>query len=198
MVLLDGQDVSSRSPAARARLGMARTFQQPQLFDSLTVWENVTLGREGGMAGINPAAHLLATPAQRRIVDEAAREALELCGLSGHANSPAALFSTGQRRLLELARALAGPAQILLLDEPSAGLDRAETERFGEILRRVVAERGVGIFLVEHDMSLVMEICEYIYVLDFGRMLFEGGAEDVRNSPIVQAAYLGGVEVEAG
>ena len=146
------------------------------------------------MAGINPGAHLLATPAQRRIVDETAREALELCGLSGLGNSPAALFSTGQRRLLELARALAGPAQILLLDEPSAGLDRAETERFGTILRRVVEERGVGIFLVEHDMSLVMEICEHIYVLDFGSMLFEGEAADVRNSPTVQAAYLGGVE----
>jgi ABC-type branched-subunit amino acid transport system ATPase component len=85
---------------------------------------------------------------------------------------------------------------VLLLDEPSSGLDRVETERFGEILRRVVRERGVGIFLVEHDMSLVTEVCDYIYVLDFGRPIFEGTPAEVMASSLVQAAYLGGDDVE--
>jgi ABC-type branched-subunit amino acid transport system ATPase component len=105
-------------------------------------------------------------------------------------------MSTGQRRLVELARCLAGPYRILLLDEPSSGLDRAETARFGEILREVVDSRGLGILLVEHDMALVTEVCGYIYVLDFGKLIFEGSVPDVMASPIVQSAYLGTAEVE--
>jgi ABC-type branched-subunit amino acid transport system ATPase component len=106
-------------------------------------------------------------------------------------------LSTGQRRLVELARCLAGSYRIMLLDEPSSGLDRVETARFGEILQRIVAERGVGILLVEHDMALVTEICDYIYVLDFGKPIFEGTAHEVMASPVVQAAYLGGDEADA-
>ena len=105
-------------------------------------------------------------------------------------------LSTGQRRLVELARCLAGPFELLLLDEPSSGLDHAETQRFGQILKRVVAEREIGILLVEHDMSLVLDICQHIYVLDFGELIFQGSPAEVMNSPIVQAAYLGDVEVE--
>jgi ABC-type branched-subunit amino acid transport system ATPase component len=105
-------------------------------------------------------------------------------------------LSTGQQRLVELARCLAGPFRILLLDEPSSGLDRVETKRFGEILQRVVKERGVGILLVEHDMSLVMDICQDVYVLDFGRLIFTGTADTLMASPVVQAAYLGDPEVE--
>lgn len=86
---------------------------------------------------------------------------------------------------------------LLLLDAPSSGLDRAETARFGEILRRVVAERGVGILLVEHDMSLALEICQHVYVLDFGELIFEGSPQEIVASPIVQAAYLGDATVEA-
>lgn len=90
-----------------------------------------------------------------------------------------------------MARCLAGPFRLLLLDEPSSGLDRAESERFATILKRVVAERGVGILLVEHDMALVMEVCDQIYVLDFGRPLFAGSPEEVLHADIVRAAYLG-------
>ena len=100
-------------------------------------------------------------------------------------------LSTGQRRLVELARVLSGPFDMLLLDEPSSGLDQAETQQFGEILRRVVAERGIGILLVEHDMSLVQQVCERVYVLDFGRLLFEGTADEMITSDVVRAAYLG-------
>jgi ABC-type branched-subunit amino acid transport system ATPase component len=116
---------------------------------------------------------------------------MALCGIESIKDSRVGALSTGQRRLVELARCLAGPYRILLLDEPSAGLDRAETARFGQILRHVVAERGVGIVLVEHDMSLVLEICEEIFVLDFGRLIFRGSPAQVRASELVQHAYLG-------
>jgi len=92
---------------------------------------------------------------------------------------------------VELARCLAGPFDLLLLDEPSSGLDREETRAFAEVLRRVVRERGTGILLVEHDFSMVLSVCSYIYVLDFGRLLFEGTPDQVASSPVVQTAYLG-------
>jgi ABC-type branched-subunit amino acid transport system ATPase component len=113
------------------------------------------------------------------------------CGIPHLANIQAGALSTGERRLVELARCLAGRFDLLLLDEPSSGLDRDETERFGEVLRNIVNERGCGILLVEHDMSLVMGICDYIYVLDFGRMIFEGTPTEVSNSNEVRVAYLG-------
>ena len=122
--------------------------------------------------------------------------ALQLCELEDVADRPAGALSTGQRRLVELARCLAGRYSILLLDEPSSGLDRAESDRFGRILQRVVEERGVGILLVEHDMALVMSVCEYIYVLDFGEPLFDGTPEEVLHADIVRAAYLGEESVE--
>jgi ABC-type branched-subunit amino acid transport system ATPase component len=100
-------------------------------------------------------------------------------------------LSTGQRRLVELSRVFAGGFRMLLLDEPSSGLDDAETERFSGILGAVVDEVGLGILLVEHDMSLVMGICDYIYVLDFGQLIFAGTAEETRTSAVVRGAYLG-------
>jgi ABC-type branched-subunit amino acid transport system ATPase component len=102
-----------------------------------------------------------------------------------------AALSTGQRRLAVLARCLAGEFDVLLLDEPSSGLDGAETERFGQVLTRVAGERGAGILLVEHDMALVMSICDYVHVLDFGTKIFEGTTADVSSSDQVRAAYLG-------
>ncbi len=195
-ISMDAHDISHASTATRARRGLGRTFQQMELFDSLTVRQNVALGIEGGFAGPNPMSHLFGTPPQTRRVRDATGHALQLCDLVPIAESVVGSISTGQRRLVELARCLAGPFHVLLLDEPSSGLDRVETERFGEILRRVVRERGVGIFLVEHDMSLVTEVCDYIYVLDFGRPIFEGTPAEVMASSLVQAAYLGGDDVE--
>ena len=107
------------------------------------------------------------------------------------ADVQAGLLPTGQRRMVELARVLAGPFSVLLLDEPSAGLDGAETQRFGQILQAVVAERGLGILLVEHDMELVRQVCQNIFVLDFGRLIFEGTSEEMLASSTVRAAYLG-------
>jgi ABC-type branched-subunit amino acid transport system ATPase component len=106
-------------------------------------------------------------------------------------------LSTGQRRLVELARCVAGGYDVMLLDEPSSGLDKAETERFGAILQSLVAEEGVGILIVEHDMALVARVCDYLHVLDFGEPIFEGTAAQTLASPIVRAAYLGSEAVEA-
>jgi len=191
-ILLDGTDVSRQRQAARARDGVGRTFQQMQLFDSMTVRDNVALGLEGGCAGVNPLRHTLSTRNQRRRIRQATDDALRLCQLEDLADSTTGDLSTGQRRRVELARVLAGSFRILLLDEPSSGLDRAETRHFGAILRQVVTDRGVGILLVEHDMSLVNEICDHIYVLDFGKPVFDGSPGQVMAEPLVQAVYLGG------
>jgi ABC-type branched-subunit amino acid transport system ATPase component len=190
-VSFDGQDVTSASPSVRARLGLGRTFQRMQLFDSLTVAENVALGREAGLAGANPVRLLFSAPGEAGQVSEAAGAALELCGLTGMAGRRAGSLSTGERRLVELARVLAGRFSLLLLDEPSSGLDRVETARFGEILGRTVSDRNTGILLVEHDMALVLTVCDYVYVLEFGQLIFEGTPCQIRASEIVRAAYLG-------
>jgi ABC-type branched-subunit amino acid transport system ATPase component/ABC-type branched-subunit amino acid transport system permease subunit len=196
-ILLKGEDISSRQPAVRARLGLGRTFQQMQLFDSMTVAENIALGREAEMAGGNFLTQILSKPGDNALLEEAARDAMRLCGISSLAHARAGHLSSGQRRLVELARALAGSFDVLLLDEPSSGLDRVETEAFGRVLQRVVRERGTAILLVEHDMSLVMEICHYIYVLDFGQLVFEGTPSDVSASDVVRAAYLGSDDIDA-
>jgi ABC-type branched-subunit amino acid transport system ATPase component/branched-subunit amino acid ABC-type transport system permease component len=188
---LHGADLSALDPAARARQGLGRTFQKMELFDSLTVRENVSLGREAALAGRRPWRHLAETGTEQRSRGEAAEQALRLAGIADLAGRPVAALSTGQRRLVELARCLAGQFDVLLLDEPSSGLDGAETVRFGEILTRVVAARAVGILLVEHDMALVMSICDYVHVLDFGTKIFEGTTAAVSSSEEVRAAYLG-------
>ncbi|MBA3741637.1 ABC transporter ATP-binding protein [Sporichthya sp.] len=195
-VRLNGQDISKLPPQARAQRGLGRTFQRMELFDSLTVRENVALGREAGMAGSNPLRFLRCGAAERRQVRTAATEAMELSGITALADRRPADLSTGQRRLVELARVIASGFGMLLLDEPSSGLDKAETHRFGETLRTLVDERGVGILCVEHDMALVMRVCDYIYVLDFGKPIFNGTASQVAGSPIVKSAYLGSEAVE--
>jgi ABC-type branched-subunit amino acid transport system ATPase component len=155
------------------------------------VFENVALGREASQAGAWPSSQLAASPAQKRAADDAAWEAMEMCGIAALADEQAGALSTGQRRLVELARCLAGPFDVLLLDEPSSGLDGDETARFGELLQQVVGQRGIGILLVEHDMELVMRVCHHIYVLDFGALIYDGTPREVAASEVVQAAYLG-------
>jgi ABC-type branched-subunit amino acid transport system ATPase component/ABC-type branched-subunit amino acid transport system permease subunit len=190
-VQLDQRSLDRVGPPARARRGLGRTFQQMELFDSLSARENVALGCEGGYAGWNPVNHLITRRSQREEVLRRTAWAIELCAISGFAEEPVGTLSTGQRRLVELARCAAGRFRVLLLDEPSSGLDRIETERFGEILTRVVAERRVGILLIEHDMALVNRICDYIYVIDFGKAIFQGTVGEVGASAVVRAAYLG-------
>jgi ABC-type branched-subunit amino acid transport system ATPase component/branched-subunit amino acid ABC-type transport system permease component len=190
-IVLHGRDVTSLGSAGRSRLGLGRSFQRVELFSSLTVRENVALGREASMAGANPVRQLVSSAAQRAAVHRAVEDAIELAGIGPLASLQAGLLPVGQRRMVELARVLAGPFDLLLLDEPSSGLDSAETRRFGEILTSAVAERGLGILLVEHDMALVRQVCRNIYVLDFGQLIFEGTPAEMLASPVVRSAYLG-------
>ena len=191
-IVLHDVDVTREGPPRRARQGLGRTFQRTELFSSLTVRQNVAMGREASMAGANPLAQIFGSRRSNRLISRAVGEALELTGTTRIADAQVGLLPIGQRRLVELARVLAGPFDMLLLDEPSSGLDGHETEQFGRVLRTVARERGCGILLVEHDMTLVREICDYVYVLDFGQLIFEGTAGQMQDSAQVRAAYLGG------
>ena len=193
-VALDGLTVTRESPARRARLGLGRTFQRMELFGSLTVRENLELAAESLHVADDPLTQLGLVHGGRKVQAEVAgtaAELLDVTGLTAVADRLAGEISTGQGRLMELARALARRPRILLLDEPSSGLDGAESAAFGQLLLRLVADRGIGIFMIEHDMSLVLNICDWIHVLDFGRPLMAGTAQEVRSSEAVRAAYLG-------
>jgi len=188
---LFGDDVTNEAAPRRARHGLGRTFQRMQLFDSLSVADNVGLAVEAALAGANPLRHLLPRASDAATVREAVHSALDDCRISHLDDALVGSLSTGQRRVVELARVLAGPFRLLLLDEPSSGLDPAESKQFGDLLRRVVDERGVGVLLVEHDMNLVLEVSDWIWVLDFGRLIAGGDPSTIRESPAVRAAYLG-------
>jgi ABC-type branched-subunit amino acid transport system ATPase component len=193
-VCLDGLDITAESPARRARLGVGRTFQRMELFRSLTVRENVALAAESVHVGDDPLTQLGLVgngPKVKGEVAAVADELIDATGLGPVAGRLAGEVSTGQGRLVELARALARRPRILLLDEPSSGLDVKESEAFGDLLVSLVADWGVGILMIEHDMSLVLNICDPIHVLDFGRPLMVGSPDEVRSSDLVRDAYLG-------
>jgi ABC-type branched-subunit amino acid transport system ATPase component len=193
-VRLLGTDVTWSGPAVRARMGLGRTFQRVEVVNAMTVRTNVALGMESRLVAGNPLRQVVASRAQQRQIVAATEQALEICGIGPIADRRAATLSTGQRRLLELARVLAGGFRLLMLDEPSSGLDEEETHHFGRILADIVADRQLGILLVEHDMALVMAVCAYIYVLDFGQLIFQGTPIETQASPVVRAAYLGDEE----
>jgi ABC-type branched-subunit amino acid transport system ATPase component len=196
-VFFGGREITRLRPHTRARLGLGRTFQKIEVFESLTVLENVQMGFESRHAGRNPLSHIFESHKARAARFEAAASALSATGLTELASVQAGLLSTGHRRLVELARALAGGFTFILLDEPSSGLDSAETHGFGEILRQVVSQHNIGLLLVEHDMSLVRDVCSKVYVLDFGHLVFEGTPEEMQSSEIVRDAYLGSDYVPA-
>jgi branched-chain amino acid transport system ATP-binding protein len=184
-VLLDGSDITAMSVHRRARRGIARTFQRLEAFGSLSVRENVRVAQDihAGFKGV--------LRRERAEVDAL----LDRVGILAYANERADSIPTGTARLLELARCLASSPRLLLLDEPSSGLDEAETQDFGRLLQDLAAE-GRGILMVEHDMDLVMSVCETIHVLDFGRVIASGTGSQVRSDPLVQKAYLGEDELE--
>jgi ABC-type branched-subunit amino acid transport system ATPase component len=193
-VVLAGEDVTKSSPEHRARMGLGRTFQRMELFWSMTVRENVELAVESLHVRDDPLTQLGIVGGGQRVsatVADRAQELMQFAGVDGVANQLASEISTGQGRLVELARALARSPQILLLDEPSSGLDPRESAAFGALLTQLVAERECAVLMVEHDMSLVLNICDWIHVLDFGKTLTEGTPADVRASAAVREAYLG-------
>jgi ABC-type branched-subunit amino acid transport system ATPase component len=141
---------------------------------------------------------IASTRSDRAEVAAGVDEAVDLVGIRHLMSQQAGLLPTGQKRLVELARVLAGGFDVLLLDEPSSGLDASETSRFADIVLQVVEERGTSVLLVEHDMSLVRRVCHDVYVLDFGSLIFSGSAEEMTRSPLVRAAYLGESLIDDG
>ena len=179
-VWVDGQDVTRLKPQKRARRGLARTFQRLELFTMLSVRENIRVA-----ADIHKR--------WSRDPDDAAEltdSIIARVGLSAVADSRVTSLPTGQGRLVELGRALACKPLVLLLDEPASGQDDAETTQFAELLRELAAD-GMTVVLVEHDMGLVMEVCDHIHVLDFGRMIADGTPGEIQADEAVLAAYLG-------
>lgn len=190
-IRLFGRDVTHAPVGARARAGLGRTFQTFELCNAVDVRTNVSLGIEARLVGGNPIRNFALSKSHRAEIRSATTRAIETCGISSLADAPTASLSTGQRRLVELARAIAGGYKMMLLDEPSSGLDEHETADFGTILRGLVADGERGILLVEHDMSLVMSISDYIYVLDFGELIFSGTPAQTQRDEQVRRAYLG-------
>jgi branched-chain amino acid transport system ATP-binding protein len=176
-VYLEGRDVSNLRPSRRARLGLARTFQRLELFNQLSVRENVLVAADIRRTGGRDRA---------AFVDGI----LERVGLSDVAHARVDTLSTGRARLIELGRALATMPKIVLLDEPASGQDEQETHEFGMLLRELASE-GIAVVLVEHDVQLVMEVCDMIHVLDFGRIISAGTPHEVQHDEAVLAAYLG-------
>jgi branched-chain amino acid transport system ATP-binding protein len=177
-VELEGRDITRWRPSRRGRAGLARTFQHSHAFRSLSVRENVEVAALG--AGTRP-----------RAARERAEELLEALGLAASADAPADALAQGDERRLGVARALATDPSFVLLDEPAAGLPEAELPPFAGVVRSVRDQREAGVLLIDHNMGLIMEICDRIHVLDQGRTLAEGTPADIRANLDVAAAYLG-------
>ena len=191
-VLFDGRDLAGIPSHRIVALGLVRTFQNTQLFDSMTARENVMVGRHTrtrtGM--LRAALRLPGVAAEERAGAAEAERLLRLVGLGGLADEPAADLTQGRRRLLEVARALAAEPRLMLLDEPAAGLNASETAELSEVLFRI-RDAGTTIVVVEHDMGLVMEVSDEVVVLDRGRKIAEGPPLLIQKDPAVIAAYLG-------
>jgi branched-chain amino acid transport system ATP-binding protein len=193
-VRFEGADITRMSAQARARRGLARTFQHPEMFTGLTAREHIMLSRRISTRrsriwtdiltarGFRPADH-----------DEVERvdQLLEALNLTEIADQPVAGLPLGMTRLVELGRALASSPKVLLLDEPSSGLDAQETEQVMRVFERAVELSGISLLLVEHDVAMVLRLCSYVHVLDFGVEIGAGTPEEIRNNDAVRAAYLG-------
>jgi branched-chain amino acid transport system ATP-binding protein len=200
-VFLGGQKVTGAAPAKRARLGLARTFQQLELFMGLTVREHIVLGYRVREQRRRLWTDLVTAGALHRPSDaETARveHLIDLLGLRTVADTSASVLPLGTARRVEVARALATAPSIVLLDEPSSGLDGRETAKLGTALRTVVEEEKVSLLLVEHDVAMVLGLSSQVAVLDFGVRIAYGTPDEIRNDPAVRAAYLGDDEAVEG
>jgi branched-chain amino acid transport system ATP-binding protein len=190
-IALGGVDISERRPHARAALGLARTWQSIELFDDLTVSENleVVARPESLWSTIKD------TVGRSQATASTAADILARVGLESFADAMPSELPQGQRKLVGVARALASSPQLICLDEPAAGLDTAESEALGQRLRESVSDE-MSMLLVDHDMGLVLGVSDYVYVLEFGKVIAQGTPEEVRRDPVVIAAYLGGDAVK--
>jgi len=193
-VHLFGYDVTDWPSHRRARLRVGRTFQRLELFGSLTVEENLVMGMESQSPRGGLLSDVLALPPtveQRSEALERARDVLATVGLEEYAGNRAGELPIGLSRMVELGRAVCADPYLLLLDEPSSGLSKEESIRLATLLRAARDEDGESVLVVEHDMTFVMDLCDYLYVLDFGRLIAQGTPAEVQKDPAVQAAYLG-------
>jgi len=189
-----GEDVTGWAMHRRARLGMGRTFQRLELFGSLTVLENLVVALESAEGVGSLASELLRRPSSIDVRNRAhgrAAELLELVGLTDVERTRAGDLSMGHSRLLELARALATEPKLLMLDEPSSGLNEEESGRLADLLQGLRASRDLSVLVVEHDMDFVLGLSDLVYVLDFGRLIASGTPKEIQRDPVVRAAYLG-------
>lgn len=192
-VFFRGQRIDGLSPRAIASLGVSRTFQHVRLLPGMSVLENVALGaHRRGRAGVLRSLLHLERGEERRLLAEAKRQ-IERVGLAEHMHTPAGSLALGQQRIVEIARALCSDPQMLLLDEPAAGLRYNEKQTLACLLEQL-REEGLGVLLVEHDMDFVMGLADHIVVMEFGQRLATGSPMEIQDNPAVLAAYLGGVE----
>ena len=197
-VLFEGADITRTPAARRARLGLARTFQHPEMFAGLTTREHLQLAHRVSThrrrIWTDPVTGRGFRPADKKEI-ERIDVLLGALNLTEIADRPVAGLPLGMTRLVEIARALALNPKVLLFDEPSSGLDVQETEQVMRVFELAVERRGVSLLLVEHDVAMVLSLCSYVNVLDFGVKIGEGTPEEIRNNPAVRAAYLGEEEI---
>ena len=192
-ILLDGQDTHNMTTAQVNRAGIARTFQNIRLFNDLTVEENVTVAMDAQMkySMVSGIFRLPSFWKEEKVAHERALELLSLFHMQDLANVKAGSLPYGAQRRLEIVRALATNPSLLLLDEPAAGMNPSETAELMENIRKIRDTFQIAIMLIEHDMNLVMNICEGICVLNFGRVIAKGSPEEIQSNPVVIEAYLG-------